>query len=38
LKCWVMKQGLKIKISGRNVWACFDGLIDQISVYSFSSN
>jgi hypothetical protein len=24
--------------TGRNVWACFDGLIDQISVYSFSSN
>jgi hypothetical protein len=21
----------------RNVWACFDGLLDQISVYTFSS-
>jgi len=29
---------MEIYFSGRNAWACFDGLIDQVSVYSFSSD
>jgi hypothetical protein len=38
LKSCTMKQKWTIIVLGRNTWARFDGLIDQISVYSFSSN